>query len=341
MLRIDKEKIRDNALGFIATGAFSGFCPKFPGAAGSLAGAAVWWLAGPLDPRLQFLVVLAALAAGWYAARTAQDWWGQDDRRIVIGDMAGIWLTLATFDRNIGLWIAGFVIFRLVDAVKFYPALHCRWLGPGWGLMAEKAVAGAYAGALLTVASVFFSRFPGPDLLLARLAAYGTVIAAVAFSHLYGSLRGGLGIASIAFGCLLFWIWAPGNPWFQAAILVLAAAGMAAAIRFTAGEPWFLTIADCLLLMWACWLSLWFLPKLPMVVVAGAVLMAVFRHIRPYPTNYLPGWGLEASMIAPNIIAAIYTGAVLQVAVMMFGGGEMVFIRYAVIGILRLFNIRG
>lgn len=338
-MRIDREKARDNLLGAAATGLFTGFSPFFPGLAASLAGAAIWWLIAPRSHWLQYSIVLLVFVGGWQAARAAQDWWGRYDRRIVIGDLAGMWLALATFPRNPWLWLIGLSLYRLVGAVKFYPALHCREMGPGWGHMAEKAVAGAYAGALLTVASVFFSRFPESGLLLARLAAYATVIAAASAVHLQGTSRGGLGVISAALGGLLFWILAPPSPWLQALVLVAGAIAMAAALRYMAGRPWVLTAVESFLLAWAAWLSLWFLPKLPLVVMAGTALTAAFRHLRPYPTNYLPAWGLTSAMLLPNVVAALYAGAVMQVLVLMFGGGKMTFISYAVTALLRLLRI--
>lgn len=338
-MKFDKEKIRDNTLGALATGLFSGFSPIFPGLAASLAGAATWWLLAPLGRSLQLFLVCLLFALGWHAAREAQGWWGLDDRRIVIGDFAGMWLALATFTRNPWLWLIGLVIYRLVDAVKFYPALHCRELGPGWGVMAEKAVAGAYTGILLTVAALFFSSFPPYDLILARAGVYLTVIAAASASHIYGSGRGGLGILSIAMGSLLFRLLAPASPWPQMAILLVSAACLAAALRFLAGIPWVMAASDYALLAWGCWASLWFLPKTGLIIIIGALLMAFFRHIRPYPSNYLPNWGLEVSMILPNAIAAMYTGTLLQVGIMLFGEGDRGIIKNAVICILRLFNI--
>ncbi len=340
-IRFDRDKIRDNTLGALATGLFSGFSPFFPGLAASLAGAAAWWLLASLKHGLQLFLVCLLFALGWYAAREAQGWWGTDDRRIVIGDFAGMWLALATFSQNPWLWLIGLVIYRLVDAVKFYPALHCRELGLGWGLMFEKAVAGAYTGILLTVAGLFFSSFPSYGLLLARAGFYLTVIAAAAACHVYGSNRGGLAIISIALSCLLFWLLAPADPWAQLVILLISAACLAAALRFLAGIPWVMAAADYALLAWGCWASLWFLPKAGLIILIGALFMALFRHIRPYPMNYLPNWGLEASMILPNAIAAIYSGVILQVGLMFFGESDRGFIKYAVIGILRLFNIRG
>lgn len=338
-IRFDREKIRDNVLGALATGLFSGFSPILPGLAASLAGAVLWWIIRPHSSSGQLIFVLIIHAAGWYAAKAAQDWWGQDDRRIVIGDFAGMWLALATFPRNPWLWLIGLALYRLVDAVKFYPALYSRELGPGWGVMAEKAVAGAYTGLLLTVASLFFSSFPAYGLLLARAGIYLTVIAAATACHVYGSSRGGLAIISIALSCLLFWLLAPANPWSQAVILLISAACLAAALRFLAGIPWVMATADYVLLAWGCWASLWFLPKAGLMIIIGALLMTIFRHIRPYPTNYLPNWGPGPSMLMTNLIAAVYASIILQVMAMMFLPQSMVFIKYAVIWLLRLLHV--
>lgn len=339
-IRINREKIRDTAWGLAATGFYSGFSPVWPGVAGSILGAALWWLVRPRSIGLQFLAVCFIFVLGWFAARAAEDWWGQGDRRIVADEIAGMWLALWSFDRNPWLYAVGLAVFLAIKGVNFYPGLACGRLGRGWGIMGEKAVAGAYAGILISVAALFFGRIPTFDVLYSRLAVYGTVIAAATAAHIYGSVRGGLRVLAISAAFYVFLKLAPANPWNQLALLAAAAAGLLVSVHILRDRLDMLRqVFEYLFLLWGCWAALWFLPRNAPLMIAGALLMSIFRYLRPYPANYLPNWGPGPSMLAVNLIAAVYAGIVLQVMSMMFIPQSMVFVKYAVISLLRLFHI--
>jgi phosphatidylglycerophosphatase A len=339
-IRFNKEKIRDTAWGLAASGFYSGFSPVWPGAAGSILGAVLWWLVRPRSISLQFLFVVVIFILGWFAAKKAEDWWGQDDRRIVADEMAGIWLTLWTFDRNPWVFLLGIIFFLIINLIKFYPALICHRFGWGWGVMMEKAAVGAYAGILLSVAALFLTPFPVYQVLFSRLAVYGAVLAAAGAAHLYGSVRGGLRVAAVAAACYAFLRLAPIDPWRQLLVLTAAAGTLLAAAHFlrkrldSLRQPF-----EYLFLFWGCWAALWFLPKSVPLMMAGALLMSFFRYLRPYPSNYLPSWGAGSTILTINLVAAVYTGSVLQVASMMFLPERMVFIKYAVINLMRLLHI--
>ncbi len=336
-IRFDKQKIIDNLLGTIATGLFTGFVPIMPGTAASLAGAGLWWGLAPRSLIGQLSILALVLFSGWYSSRVAQDWWGQEDRRIVAADLAGMCLALFGVPKHLGLWITAFILYRLLDQVKFYPAQYCRQLDPAMGPLAEKSVTAVYTGVLLMVASFFFGRIPDWNLLLARGALYLSLLITAIISTLYGSFRVGVIAPLVSLGCLLFWAGAPGSPWAQAWLLVVFAIVLLAAVRFLAGLPWALTILEYFIVIWASWACLWFIPKYPLAIIMGGMLLVFFKLVRPYPTNYLPNWGLGASILLPNIIASIYTASIIQVGVLIFGRGDVVFINYIVGRILNLF----
>ncbi len=131
----------------IASGFCSGYAPRAPGTAGSLAALAVgavllWcghgWLA---------LAVLVAAGAGMWAigaAATGDPGW------VVIDEFAGQWLAMLALARAtpLGLLLA-FALFRLFDIAKPGPV---GWIdrrhGP-WAVMGDDLAAGAMTAVLL------------------------------------------------------------------------------------------------------------------------------------------------------------------------------------------------
>ena len=148
-----------------------GRLPKAPGTWGSLAGLAVAWLFGslefhtiavgpatiqPLNPLFWWAVLSAA--GVWAAGRVEGQLGRKDPQEVVVDEVSGQWLTLlaspGAFSGGIG-WkslLAGFILFRVLDMTKPFPAKQAESLPGGLGIMADDWVAGAYAAALMWLA---------------------------------------------------------------------------------------------------------------------------------------------------------------------------------------------
>ena len=130
-----------------------GYVPLAPGTAGSLVGlacyGAVRLLAGDWT---QLALVAAVTGCGVWAATAAERHFGRSDPGyIVIDEVAGMLLTLLWLPVTWPGAAAGFLLFRLFDVVKPFPARRVeRWRG-GWGVMADDIAAAAYAHAALRI----------------------------------------------------------------------------------------------------------------------------------------------------------------------------------------------
>jgi phosphatidylglycerophosphatase A len=70
---------------------------------------------------------------------------GKDPGPVVIDEVLGILITLAFLDVNVAGAIAGFVLFRVFDVVKPFPAARLEPLPGGFGIMMDDAMAAVYA----------------------------------------------------------------------------------------------------------------------------------------------------------------------------------------------------
>ncbi|HTS11462.1 MAG TPA: phosphatidylglycerophosphatase A [Candidatus Limnocylindrales bacterium] len=136
---------------------------------------------GGVDPFLVFQFAIAAFIAligVWSAGNAARFWETKDPQRVVIDEVSGQHLTLLmgcalpllgkTSHPNwagmpLGLvtvnaalnWkylALGFILFRIFDIWKPFPARQAESLPGGWGIMADDWVAGIYAGLVLWIA---------------------------------------------------------------------------------------------------------------------------------------------------------------------------------------------
>lgn len=137
-----------------------GLMPVAPGTWGSaaalpLAWGMAWW-GGSLTVALASL--LCALV-GWWAASVYVRRTGVDDPcEIVIDEVAGQWLVLAAIPPEPMLYLAGFLVFRIMDITKPWPA---RWadrnIHGGLGVMLDDMLAAAYGAVVMTVIALWWS----------------------------------------------------------------------------------------------------------------------------------------------------------------------------------------
>jgi len=109
-------------------------------------------------PWLRLLLIFATacvLVVGIWASTSAETYFGKTDpREVVIDEVAGQFLTLAAVPQATWKWLAiGFLLFRLLDIIKPFPARRAERLHGGWGIMIDDMIAGVYGAAAILAAS--------------------------------------------------------------------------------------------------------------------------------------------------------------------------------------------
>lgn len=138
---------------FLATGLGTGYTPVAPGTAGSLLGLLIFWPLHRLPPWIFGLTLFAAIFLAVWISTIAETLYGKKDcQKIVIDEVIGIWVALAFVPLNIVTLVSGFVLFRLFDIWKPFPArLAQDRLPAGWGIVGDDVMAGIYANLVLQV----------------------------------------------------------------------------------------------------------------------------------------------------------------------------------------------
>lgn len=134
----------------LATGFGLGHLPVAPGTWAALAAIPPgMMIAAGAGPSGLLLAALIAFGLGLWACPRATA--GRDDPpEIVIDEIAGQWLALVPAGSDPVLATTAFVVFRVCDIGKVWPAGPAERLRPaGLGIMADDAIAGAYAALLV------------------------------------------------------------------------------------------------------------------------------------------------------------------------------------------------
>lgn len=94
----------------------------------------------------------ALFVVGVWAAGVAEDHFRlEDPGPVVIDEVVGMLVALLFTGAGVAGAVAGFVLFRVFDIVKPYPAARLERLRGGLGIMADDVVAGVYANLVLQV----------------------------------------------------------------------------------------------------------------------------------------------------------------------------------------------
>ena len=134
----------------VATGLGSGYAPFAPGTAGSLVGLALFWPLHRLPLGVQAVAVVLLFALGVAAAgHVARRLGIEDPGLVVVDEVVGMWVSLLGVPFTGVTAIAGFLLFRVFDVFKPYPARDLERLPGGWGIMCDDVMAGVYANLLL------------------------------------------------------------------------------------------------------------------------------------------------------------------------------------------------
>lgn len=142
---------------FLATAGYVGFAPIAPGTFGSAVGLVVYLLVRRGDSLiLEAAVLAAAFIVGVWSAGLVERQMGKDPGAVVIDEILGMLATVAFLNVTLLGAAIGFVIFRVLDVIKPYPAGRLEHLHGGAGIMLDDAMAGLYSNLVLRALMLAF-----------------------------------------------------------------------------------------------------------------------------------------------------------------------------------------
>jgi phosphatidylglycerophosphatase A len=140
---------------WIAVGGGLGYAPLASGTFGSLPGLALaWgltWIGG--WPLLLAGAVVVSVIGMWAADAVASAVGRADPGEVVVDEIAGQMMTLVFLPLTWQTLVLGFLVFRVLDIVKPFPAGRLEALPGGLGIMVDDLVAAAYANLCLQAAA--------------------------------------------------------------------------------------------------------------------------------------------------------------------------------------------
>jgi len=127
-----------------------GYAPVAPGTFGTLGAIPLYLAVSRLSTGAYVAFTFAFAALAVYAADRAGRYWGiADASPIVIDEVAGYLVTMALVPFSWQAALAGFVLFRIFDVLKPWPASALDRVKNGFGVVSDDLAAGVWAWAAL------------------------------------------------------------------------------------------------------------------------------------------------------------------------------------------------
>ncbi len=143
----------------IASGLGTGYAPLAPGTVGSLLGIILFYgINGALignDLKFITILVLNLFAIilitllGVYSIKKVHKEWSHDASKIVIDEIAGVWIAAFALPFQWQYFLYAFILFRFFDIVKPFFIKRLDQLKSNWSVMLDDILAGVYANLLL------------------------------------------------------------------------------------------------------------------------------------------------------------------------------------------------
>ena len=134
----------------------AGYAPVASGTVGSFVTVVAIWLL-PLTPlRIAVALVVVTLIGIWAGSRVERLLGKKDPGVIVIDEVAGMLLSVILLPPTIPVLVTAFLLFRLFDIWKPFPARESQALTGGMGVMVDDLIAGFYTLILIMGALTLF-----------------------------------------------------------------------------------------------------------------------------------------------------------------------------------------
>ncbi len=130
---------------------YIGYLPLIPGTFGSLAGIGIFYISRLSGLNYPFVTLLVIIIGFMVCGKAEKAMGKSDPRQVVIDEVSGMLLSMLFVPYDIKLVFVAFILFRVLDTMKPYPACRIEKLKGSIGIMGDDLVAGLYTNIILQV----------------------------------------------------------------------------------------------------------------------------------------------------------------------------------------------
>jgi phosphatidylglycerophosphatase A len=129
----------------LGSGFYTGFIPFASGTFGSIAALIIYYIPGFEKPLVLIPAIFIFTFYGAIIGSKFEAVYGVDPPECTIDEVVGMWISLLFIPKSFPIVLSAFVIWRIMDIIKPFPAKQLEKIHGGWGIMLDDILAGFYS----------------------------------------------------------------------------------------------------------------------------------------------------------------------------------------------------
>lgn len=143
----------------IGSGLYSGYSPVASGTAASMVALLIYFIPGFEQLYIIVPVSILFLLYGIPLGSKFEKIYGKDPKQCTIDEFVGMWISLISLPKTMGIAITTFFIWRVLDIIKPPPARKLEKINGGIGIMIDDVVSAIYTLLIMHVVVYLVGKF--------------------------------------------------------------------------------------------------------------------------------------------------------------------------------------
>ena len=129
----------------LGSGFYTGYIPFISGTFGSLVALIIYYIPGFENPLILIPAIIIFTFYGIYVGNKFESVYGKDPSECTIDEFVGMWISLLFLPKILLISFFTFLLWRILDIIKPYPARNFEKLKGGLGIMLDDITSGIYS----------------------------------------------------------------------------------------------------------------------------------------------------------------------------------------------------
>jgi phosphatidylglycerophosphatase A len=135
---------------------FSGYIPIASGTFSSAVAFAFYWIPGFEKPFILIPLIILFSLIGVLIGTRFEKTYGKDPSQCTIDETVGMWISLLFLPKQFTITIVAFLLWRILDIIKPFPARQAENLAGGIGIVADDIISAVYTSIIMNFIVVKF-----------------------------------------------------------------------------------------------------------------------------------------------------------------------------------------
>jgi phosphatidylglycerophosphatase A len=134
---------------------YTGYIPIASGTFGSFAALLFYLIPGFENPYFLIPLIIIFTIYGIYLGNLFENKYGKDPAECTIDEAVGMWISLLFLPKNLILISITFLLWRLLDIIKPFPAKQSEAIPGGTGIMLDDIISAIYVCIIMNAANIY------------------------------------------------------------------------------------------------------------------------------------------------------------------------------------------